>query len=32
VANYDHDLSAHEWSLGYKWDIVLTGTGSPLPS
>jgi hypothetical protein len=18
VANYDHDLSAHEWSLGYK--------------
>lgn len=26
VANYDHDLSAHEWSLGYKWDIVLTGT------
>ncbi|WP_020389617.1 protocatechuate 3,4-dioxygenase subunit beta [Kribbella catacumbae] len=26
VATYDHDLSEHEWLLGYRWDIVLTGT------
>ncbi|PWJ24222.1 protocatechuate 3,4-dioxygenase beta subunit [Branchiibius hedensis] len=26
VASYDHDLSEHEWILGYRWDIVLTGT------
>jgi protocatechuate 3,4-dioxygenase beta subunit len=25
VAAYDHDLSVHEWSMGYRWDIVLTG-------
>ena len=25
VATYDHDLSSHEWSMGYWWDIVLTG-------
>ena len=25
VATYDHDLSSPEWSLGYRWDIVLTG-------
>lgn len=25
VAAYDHDLSNPEWSLGYRWDIVLTG-------
>ncbi|PRC44814.1 protocatechuate 3,4-dioxygenase subunit beta [Mycobacterium sp. ITM-2017-0098] len=25
VATYDHDVSAHEWSTGYRWDIVLTG-------
>lgn len=25
VADYDHGSSAHEWSLGYTWDIVLTG-------
>jgi protocatechuate 3,4-dioxygenase beta subunit len=25
VATYDHDLSAPEWSLGYRWDIVLDG-------
>jgi protocatechuate 3,4-dioxygenase beta subunit len=25
VATYDHDESVHEWSLGYRWDIVLTG-------
>ena len=26
VADYDHDLSEHERLLGYRWDIVLTGT------
>jgi protocatechuate 3,4-dioxygenase beta subunit len=26
VANYDHDLSSPEWSLGYRWDIVVTGS------
>ncbi len=26
VAAYDHDLSVHEWSMGYRWDIVLTGS------
>jgi protocatechuate 3,4-dioxygenase beta subunit len=25
VASYDHDLSEHEWLMGYRWDIVLTG-------
>jgi protocatechuate 3,4-dioxygenase beta subunit len=25
VANYDHALTSPEWSLGYRWDIVLTG-------
>jgi protocatechuate 3,4-dioxygenase beta subunit len=25
VAAYDHGLSSPEWSLGYRWDIVLTG-------
>ncbi|MDI2099306.1 protocatechuate 3,4-dioxygenase subunit beta [Ruicaihuangia caeni] len=25
VATYDHDLTTPEWSLGYRWDIVLTG-------
>ena len=25
VARYDHDLSRPEWSLGYRWDIVLDG-------
>jgi protocatechuate 3,4-dioxygenase, beta subunit len=28
VATYDHDLSEHEWLLGYHWDIVLTGPHS----
>jgi protocatechuate 3,4-dioxygenase, beta subunit len=28
VATYDHDLSQHEWSTGYRWDIVLTGSHS----
>jgi len=26
VATYEHGLSQHEWLLGYRWDIVLTGT------
>ena len=25
VADYDHTLTSPEWSLGYRWDIVLTG-------
>ncbi|MEU6485309.1 protocatechuate 3,4-dioxygenase subunit beta [Streptomyces sp. NPDC046887] len=25
VADYDHSLSVPEWSLGYRWDIVLDG-------
>ena len=25
VATYDHDLTAPEFSLGFRWDIVLTG-------
>ncbi|WP_248964108.1 protocatechuate 3,4-dioxygenase subunit beta [Sphaerisporangium perillae] len=25
VAYYDHDLSTPEWSLGYRWDIILSG-------
>ncbi|WP_019544615.1 protocatechuate 3,4-dioxygenase subunit beta [Streptomyces sulphureus] len=25
VAAYDHSLSSPEWSLGYRWDIVLDG-------
>ncbi|MDQ1246396.1 MAG: protocatechuate 3,4-dioxygenase, beta subunit [Actinomycetota bacterium] len=28
VAAYDHDQSVHEWSMGYRWDIVLTGSHS----
>ncbi|TDO48427.1 protocatechuate 3,4-dioxygenase beta subunit [Kribbella sp. VKM Ac-2527] len=26
VATCEHELSEHEWLLGYRWDIVLTGT------
>jgi protocatechuate 3,4-dioxygenase beta subunit len=26
IATYDHDLTQPEWSTGYRWDIVLTGT------
>ncbi|PGH47724.1 protocatechuate 3,4-dioxygenase subunit beta [Streptomyces sp. Ru87] len=25
VAAYDHGLSSPEWSLGYRWDVVLDG-------
>ena len=27
VATYDHDVTAHEQHTGYRWDIVLTGSG-----
>ncbi|WP_426241456.1 protocatechuate 3,4-dioxygenase subunit beta [Nocardioides sp. LHG3406-4] len=26
VATYDHDKTVHEWSTGYRWDVVLTGS------
>jgi protocatechuate 3,4-dioxygenase beta subunit len=26
VAEYDHEISEHEWLLGYRWDIVLGGS------
>jgi protocatechuate 3,4-dioxygenase, beta subunit len=26
IAAYDHDLTTPEFSLGYRWDIVLTGS------
>lgn len=26
VAQYDHDVTTHEWSTGYRWDIVLSGS------
>ncbi|MFF0267027.1 protocatechuate 3,4-dioxygenase subunit beta [Kribbella sp. NPDC004536] len=26
VAAYDHELSQDEWLLGYRWDVVLTGS------
>lgn len=26
IARYDHDVTAPEWALGYRWDIVLTGS------
>jgi protocatechuate 3,4-dioxygenase beta subunit len=28
VATYDHDLTEHEWALGWRWDIVLRGPGA----
>ncbi|MFC1440326.1 protocatechuate 3,4-dioxygenase subunit beta [Streptacidiphilus sp. N1-10] len=30
VAAYEHDLSRSEWSLGYRWDIVLDGPSATL--
>ena len=30
VAAYDHDLSQHDLLLGYRWDIVLTGSRATL--
>jgi protocatechuate 3,4-dioxygenase beta subunit len=26
IATYDHDLTVPEFSLGFRWDIVLTGS------
>jgi protocatechuate 3,4-dioxygenase beta subunit len=26
LAAYDHGVTQHEWSTGYRWDIVLTGS------
>jgi len=26
VARYDHELTEPEWALGYRWDIILTGS------
>ena len=26
VATYDHDVTRPEWSTGYRWDIVLSGS------
>jgi protocatechuate 3,4-dioxygenase beta subunit len=26
VAAYNHEVTSPEWSLGYNWDIVLTGS------
>ncbi|MFF4181996.1 protocatechuate 3,4-dioxygenase subunit beta [Streptomyces sp. NPDC001691] len=31
VAAYDPELSVVEWSLGYRWDIVLDGPAATLP-
>ncbi len=28
VATYDHEVTRPEWSTGYRWDIVLTGSHS----
>ena len=30
VAAYEHDLSQHDFLLGYRWDIVLTGRHATL--
>ena len=30
VSAYDHDLSSSEWSLGYRWDLVLDGPAATL--
>jgi protocatechuate 3,4-dioxygenase, beta subunit len=30
VASYDHELTVPEYSMGYRWDIVLTGGGRTL--
>ena len=27
VSAYDHDATVEQWALGYRWDIVLRGTG-----
>jgi len=28
IAAYDHDVTEPEWEMGYRWDIVLTGSGA----
>jgi protocatechuate 3,4-dioxygenase beta subunit len=28
VSSYDHELTEPEWALGYRWDIILTGSQS----
>lgn len=28
IATYDHDLTSPEWALGFRWDIVLTGSAA----
>ena len=30
VAGYDHERSQHDFLLGYRWDIVLTGSHATL--
>jgi protocatechuate 3,4-dioxygenase beta subunit len=30
ICAYDHELSAPEWSLGYRWDLVLDGPAATL--
>jgi len=27
IATYDHDITVENWALGYRWDIVLRGSG-----
>ena len=27
IAHYDHDLTEPEYATGYRWDIVLAGSG-----
>ncbi|WP_394769602.1 protocatechuate 3,4-dioxygenase subunit beta [Lacisediminihabitans sp.] len=26
IAHYDHEVTEPEWAIGYRWDIVLTGS------
>ena len=28
IAAYDHSVTVENWALGYRWDIVLRGTGA----
>ncbi len=27
ISAYDHDATVEEWAMGYRWDVVLRGTG-----
>jgi protocatechuate 3,4-dioxygenase, beta subunit len=29
IARYDHSVTLENWALGYRWDIVLRGEGTP---